>query len=52
MFQIFCQMLLVSNSVEKKLIVPVLVEFLLLSANLDGKVGFVRQFRRKACGEG
>jgi hypothetical protein len=52
MFQIFCQMLMVSNSVEKKLIIPVLVEFLLLSTSLDAKIRYVRQFRRKARSEG
>lgn len=51
MFQIFCQMMLVGNSMEKKLLIPVFVELLLIGTSLDGKLHFVRRRRREAAGE-
>ena len=51
MFQIFCQMMLVSNSMERKLLIPILLQFLLLSLCLDGTFRFVRRLRRNAAEE-
>jgi hypothetical protein len=43
-------MMLVGNSMEKKLLLPVFVELLLIAISLDGKSGLVRR-RPKADGE-
>lgn len=47
MFQIFAQLLVMSTAVDKKLLIPVFIELLLICLSQDGKLPLGRHFRQK-----